>query len=152
MHCCFSVCLSWAGDKSKNEVVWFIFPVKLHNFKDSIEISVQNLKISITPTFENCKIFRLIRSLWYIYKLSCCVWLFCSSYECSGITGQGQDWFQWSLRHGPGGKDQTEDQDHLWKPQPGVGWEVLLVSTFYSFCFCLLIIILSENVHGVFYQ
>lgn len=109
-------------------------------------------KLSGTPTFPNYKILRLIRSLWYIYSPSPHVVCNCfvSSYECSGITGQGQDWFQWSLCHCPGGKDQTEDQDHLWKPQPGVGWEVQLVSDFDSFCFCLLRITLSKIMNKPF--
>lgn len=77
VHCCFCVCLLWAGDKYKKKIVWFISLVKLHNLEYSIELPVQNLKLSITLSLPKYKIFKLLRSLRYVYKSSCCVWLFC---------------------------------------------------------------------------
>lgn len=77
VHCCFSICLVWAGDKYKNKLVWFISPVKLHNFEVSIELPVQNLKLSITLSLPNYKFFTFLKFLWYVYKSSCCVRFFC---------------------------------------------------------------------------
>lgn len=50
------------------------------------------------------------------------------SCERTGSPGQGQNWFQWSVRHHPSGKDQEKDKDHLWQPEPGLGGKVQLVS------------------------
>lgn len=52
----------------------------------------------------------------------------CVSCERSGSPGQGQNWFQWPVRHHPSGKGQEKDKDHLWQPEPGLGGKVQLVS------------------------
>lgn len=59
------------------------------------------------------------QSFWFVCSLSC---------ERSGSSGQGQNWFQWPVRHHPSGKDQEKDKDHLWQPEPGLGGKVQLVS------------------------
>lgn len=58
---------------TKKKIVWFISLVKLHNLEYSIELPVQNLKLSITLSLPKYKIFKLLRSLRYVYKSSCCV-------------------------------------------------------------------------------
>lgn len=59
------------------------------------------------------------------------------SHECARFTSQGQNGLQRPLRHRAGGEDQTQDKDHLWEPEPRLGWEVLLVSAFHQSDFSL---------------
>lgn len=59
------------------------------------------------------------QSLCFVCPVSC---------ERSGSPGQGQNWFQWPVRHHPSGKDQEKDKDHLWQPEPCLGGKVQLVN------------------------